>query len=68
MSRRECVDLEVLIVHATADAVCVAEDDEGEGVWLPKEAIEEMVPDDARTGDRCTITITEELATKKGLV
>lgn len=59
------VEVEVEIVHRTAGAVLV--NDGSREVWLPRDAIEEDV-DEFRPGETVTLTMSERLATEKGLL
>ena len=58
-SKSDLVDIDLITVHETAAAWCVALDEDSEEVWLPKSAVER---------DGGTYTIPERLAEQKGLV
>jgi len=57
-------ELTLGLVTETRDAIMV-ESEYGEEVWLPKTQLREFV--DHKDGS-CTVEISEELATEKGLV
>ncbi len=57
------VDLELIIVRFTDNAVLVQSDEDSEEIWLPLSQIE--IQDE---GGICEITMPELLALEKGLV
>lgn len=66
----EWITDEYYLVHKTAKAVQIAEDeDEGKTWWLPLDAIQEKEDiEDARPGTTVQITISWQLAYEKGMV
>ena len=61
------VDVDVLIVHRTANGgLKVRLHEDASAVWLPMSAIE-IYDDDGSNGKR-TIALPEDLAIKKGLI
>lgn len=63
------MDITVILVHQTDGAILVAEDEEHEGVWLPKSRVEFVVIRKTKSGhDVAEVTLPEYLAQEKGLI
>ena len=64
------IELKVIFICETPGAYCVSTEEDGEEVWLPREACRDVdvegVNDDG--DEHGTITISEKLAIKKGLI
>ena len=63
------IDVTMIFIHQTDLAVLVAEDEEHEGVWLPKSRVEFVVIRKTKSGrDVVEVTLPEHLAQEKGLI
>lgn len=63
--RSDLIDVDVQVLHETAQAVLVTDGSPEEGVWFPKSQVELS---ETGVGDIVTLTCPEWLARDKGLI
>jgi hypothetical protein len=68
--RSNLIEITVFLIHETTGAILVSVDEEREGVWLPKSQVElELAGTRAPKGKQLwVVTLSERLATEKGLI
>jgi len=64
--RSDLIDIEAQFQFATDKAACIRETEGGPDIWLPLSQIE--IEGDRKRGSVVTVTLSEKLATEKGLV
>ena len=65
--RGETVDIFATFIHESDKAILINDDGGEENTWVPKSQIQDL-PDELIEGETYTFTLSEWIATEKGLI